>query len=212
MRDEDKIISIINENVNVDMKYDSIRSKVSFNVKEKRRYFPLKAVALSLSLVFVLAIGIVFMDNFGLKKNMDKNYQQIPESSFEESASKDSIYISAIIYKNYCDKYYIFVNDLDQNYLQSILAKFNLPTSDINKTSWTFALAIGEKNDKEILTYFDGKNFYSYELNISYKIKDIYQYMIDQTHDEDISISLKIQKDSLVFYTIYDGNEIILKK
>ena len=36
--------------------------------------------------------------------------------------------------------------------------------------------------------------------------------MIDQTHDEEISISLKIQKDSLVFYTIYEGNESILKE
>lgn len=222
MKQEDKIIELLNDSVkptiDLDENYHVLKAKINYDNsnKEVLRRKPNWVKSLSLSAVCVVIVLILiptFIYVFApMKKN--KSYDSrdaepinsASDSYFENKSKADESYYSiapgSSIYLDYIsaninyDK--IYVEDVlitTKEEMEEILILLNI-SDEVIELQNTYALKIGKVNNKEVLAYTNGDVVKTYDLNLDYKIVDIY----NQLNSSSV-IHIKVEDNHLVYYT-----------
>ena len=222
MKQEDKIIELLNDSVkptiDLNENYHVLKAKINYDNsnKEVLRRKPNWVKSLSLSAVCVV-IALILIPTFiyvfaPMKKN--KSYDardaepinSASDSYFENKSKADESYYSiapgSSIYLDYIsaninyDK--IYVEDVlitTKEEMEEILILLNI-SDEVIELQNTYALKIGKANNKEVLAYTNGDVVKTYDLNLNYKIEDIY----NQLHTSSV-IHIKVEDNHLVYYT-----------
>ena len=229
MKQEDKIIELLNDSVkptiDLDENYHILKAKINYDNsnKEVLRRKPNWVKSLSLSAVCVV-IALILIPTFiyvfaPMKKN--KSYDSrdaepsnsASDSYFENKSKADESYYSiepgSSIYLDYIsaninyDK--IYVEDVlitTKEEMEEILILLNI-SDEVIEMQNTYALKIGKMNNKEVLAYTNGDVVKTYDLNLDYKIEDIY----NQLHTSSV-IHIKVEDNHLVYYTSADNKVV----
>ena len=222
MKQEDKIIELLNDSVkptiDLDENYHVLKAKINYDNsnKEVLRRKPNWVKSLSLSAVCVV-IALILIPTFiyvfaPMKKN--KSYDSrdsepinsASDSYFENKSKAEESYYSiapgSSIYLDYIsaninyDK--IYVEDVlitTKEEMEEILILLNI-SDEVIELQNTYALKIGKVNNKEVLAYTNGDVVKTYDLNLDYKIVDIY----NQLNSSSV-IHIKVEDNHLVYYT-----------
>lgn len=222
MKQEDKIIELLNDSVkptiDLDENYHVLKAKINYDNsnKEVLRRKPNWVKSLSLSAVCVV-IALILIPTFiyvfaPMKKNKSYDSREAEpinsasDSYFENKSKAEESYYSiapgSSIYLDYIsaninyDK--IYVEDVlitTKEEMEEILILLNI-SDEVIELQNTYALKIGKVNNKEVLAYTNGDVVKTYDLNLDYKIVDIY----NQLNSSSV-IHIKVEDNHLVYYT-----------
>ena len=230
MKQEDKIIELLNDSVkptiDLDENYHVLKARISYDNanKEVIRKKPNWVKALSLSAACVV-IALILIPTFiyvfaPMKKNASFDARDgetgiyEPEPYFNDKSSIDSeshysiepgssIYLDYISTSVNYDK--IYVEDVlisSKEEMEAILGLLNISDGVIDVEN-SYALKIGKVDNKEVFAYTNGNVVKTYELNLDYKVEDIY----NQLNSSSV-IHIKVENNHLVYYTSSDNKVI----
>lgn len=227
MNKEDKIIELLNENVDasIDLKenYHMIKSKINYDMNQKpiKKNNWIKALALSLSVIVIVLIAIpVVFNTFGAKKafapskdtfNKDESANSSEHYDDESGAvPQDNAYLYFIetVTSVQFEKVYVRMGNIEnKDTLEAIFNKLNIDQEVLEEYN-SYALVLGKKMDKEVLSYTNGNKVTDIKLNLDYKIEDIYNQLQAQTNNTMEAMYIRVENNQLVYYTYYNNQEI----
>ena len=227
MNKEDKIIELLNENVDASIdlneKYHLIRSKINYDMNQKpiKKNNWIKALALSLSVIVIVLIAIpVVFNTFGAKKAFAPSKDALNKGESENSSEyydeesgavpQDNAYLYFIetVTSVQFDKVYVRMGNIEnKDTLEAIFNKLNIDQEVLEEYN-SYALVLGKKMDKEVLSYTNGNKVTDIKLNLDYKIEDIYNQLQAQTNNTMEAMYIRVENNQLVYYTYYNNQEI----
>lgn len=220
-KDEDKIISILNDKVDVDIdlksNFNNIRSKARDNISYKndnlKKAFKPRFALVSTSVILVLAlifVGIpLIVTSFGAMKKSDAAaegdyYSENPSGwdnkthEIEQGSSKSD----AIEFR------YLYVDGMSSSDLKILLNKLMI-SADVEDGK-TYKVYSTKGIASEFLTISTDSKEETYQINADYKIEDIYNQITGG--NTSTSISVYVDGDNIVFYANGDKeNNIVVK-
>ena len=232
MSSEDKIVKLLNDNVNTSIdlneNYHMIKAKLNYDSSTKvfKQRNWLKSLSLSLVGIFVIIlIAIpVFMIGFAKKgRKLDDNYNYNAEKSNDSTDYKDPSEIgnisdddwqvldNIIANKNFDNVFVRMPMNINKIKLQEIFNKLNIQ-EEIIDTNDTYSFVIGKIDSFEVLSYTNGNDIVNINLNLDYKIEDIYNELNTLVGKDIANMYIKIEGDKLVYYTSVDGREYFITK
>ena len=221
-KDEDKIISILNDKVDVDIDLKSnfnniriiARDSVSYKNDNVKKAFKPKFALVFTSVIIVLALVIVgiplVVTSFGgMKKSdaapeKDYNYSENPGGwdnkthEIEQGQSGSDV----------MDFRYLNVDEMSASDLKILLNKLMI-SADVEDDK-TYKVYSTKGINSEFLTISTDSKEETYQINADYKIEDIYNQIT--CGNTSTSISVYVDGDNIVFYANGDKeNNIVVK-
>ena len=220
-KDEDKIISILNDKVDVDIdlksNFNNIRSKARDNISYKndslKKAFKPRFALVFTSVILVLAlifVGIpLIVTSFGAMKKSDAAaegdyYSENPSGwdnkthEIEQGSSNSDV----------IDFRYLNVDGMSASDLKILLNKLMI-SADVEDGK-TYKVYSTKGIDSEFLTISTDSKEETYQINANYKIEDIYNQITGG--NTSTSISVYVDGDNIVFYANGDKeNNIVVK-
>ncbi len=221
-KDEDKIISILNDKVDVDIdlksNFNNIRSKardsISYKNNNVKKAFKPRFALVFTSVILVLALVIVgiplLVTSFGgMKKSdaapeKDYNYSENPGGwdnkahEIEHGSSKGDV----------IEFRYLYVDEMSASDLKILLDKLMI-SADVEDGK-TYKVYSTKGINSEYLTISTDSKEETYQINADFKIEDIYNQITGG--NTDTSISVYVDGDNIVFYANGDKeNNIVVK-
>lgn len=221
-KDEDKIISILNDKVDVDIdlksNFNNIRSKARDNISYKndslKKAFKPRFALVFTSVILVLAlifVGIpLVVTSFGAMRKSDAapekdyNYSENPAGwdnkthEIEQGSSKSDV----------IDFRYLNVDGMSASDLKILLNKLMI-SADVEDGK-TYKVYSTKGIASEFLTISTDSKEETYQINADYKIEDIYNQITGG--NTSASISVYVDGDNIVFYANGDKeNNIVVK-
>lgn len=221
-KDEDKIISILNDKVDVDIDLKSnfnniriiARDSILYSGDNVKKAFKPKFALVFTSVILVLALVIVgiplVVTSFGgMRKSdaapeKDYNYSENPGGwdnkthEIEQGQSGSDV----------MDFRYLNVDEMSASDLKILLNKLMI-NADVEDDK-TYNVYSTKGISSEFLTISTDSKEETYQINADYKIEDIYNQITGG--NTSISISVYVDGDNIVFYANGDKeNNIVVK-